>query len=89
MIPHLTSLLEMNGRGEMPMDEIVDHVVKSIALTGTGSDYTSLPEELKGQIRAKIAWCKKAGGWFLVSNNGFEDYGPYAEALLAKVSQVE
>jgi len=89
VIPNISSLLEMNGRGEMPMDEIVAHVIKSIALTGSGSDFSSLPEELKEHVRARIAWYKKTGGWLLVSNNGLEDYAPYAEAFLAKVSHVE
>lgn len=89
MISHLSSLLEMNSRGEMPMDDIVNYAVKTIALTGSGSDYTGLPEELKGHIRARIAWYQKSGGWFLVSNNGLEDYGPYADAFLAKVCPME
>lgn len=79
----------MNSRGEMPMDAIVDYVVKTIALTGSDLDYTGLPQELKEHIQAKIAWYQKAGGWLLVSNNDYEDYGPYADAFLAKVCPVK
>jgi hypothetical protein len=73
----------------MPMDEIVGYVVKTIALTGSGSDYTGLPEELKVHIRVRMAWYQKSGGWLLVSNDGLEDYGPYADAFLSKVCPVD
>jgi hypothetical protein len=89
VIPHLSSLLEMNKRGEMPMTEIVAHIVKSIALDGRGSDYADLPEELKRHVEAQVSSYRQGGGWFLVSNNGLEDYGQYAEAFLAKVSHAE
>lgn len=88
MIPHLDSLLEMNSRGEMPIDEIVSHVVKVVALQGQGADYAGLPEDLREEVAKKLAWYRQSGGWFVVSNTGTENYGAYAEKFLEKVSKL-
>ncbi|PMQ05146.1 hypothetical protein DyAD56_11240 [Dyella sp. AD56] len=85
MIPHLSALIEMNLRGEMPMEEIVAHVVKSIALEGGEGDFETLSLELKKEVLEKLARYQKSGDWFLVSNTGMENYGPYAEAFLRKI----
>lgn len=88
MIPHLSSLLEMNRRGEMPMDEIVSHIVKSIALQGEKSDYVGLSADLKSEVSKTLAWYQATGGWFVVSNNGTENYGTYADKFLEKVGKL-
>lgn len=88
MIPHLSSLLEMNRLGEMPMDEIVSHVVKSIALQGEKADYDNLSVELQQAVFNKLRWYQQAGGWFEVSNLGTENFGDYADTCLQKIGNV-
>jgi hypothetical protein len=86
MIPHLEALLRMNEEGNMPMGEIVSHVVKYVALQGSKADFDALPASLRQEVIQKIDWYKREGGWFVVSNTGMEDYGRYAESFLEKVA---
>jgi hypothetical protein len=88
MIPHLNSLLDMNSRGEMPIDEIVSYVVKVVALQGRKSDYADLPKELREEVAKKLAWYRQSGGWFVVSNTGTENYGAYVDKFLEKVGEL-
>ena len=88
MIPHLNSLLEMNRRGEMPMDEVVSYIVKTVALKGDRSDYAELPADLRAEISRKLTWYREAGGWFVVSNTGTENYGEYADKFFQKVGEL-
>ncbi len=85
MVPNLTLLLDMAGRGEIPMDEVAALVIKSIALRGGKADYDLLPLEIKQAISVKLDWYKSAGGWYLVSSDGMENYGKYADGFLEKL----
>ena len=89
MIPHLEKLLEMSRQGTMPMEEVVSHIIKSVAVQGERADFDGLPDELKGEVLKKIDWYKSSGGWFVVSNSGTEDFGGYADSFITKVEVVQ
>ena len=87
MIPHLETLLKMNEKGDMPMREIVSHIVKYVSLEGEKADFDALSATLRTEVLKQIDWYKREGAWLVVSNTGTEDYGKYAEHFMEKVGR--
>jgi hypothetical protein len=85
VIPHLEAFLKMHERGDMPMAEIAAHIVKYVAGEGSKADFDGLSAQLRHEVVEKIKWYRREGGWLIISNNGVENYAPYAESFLEKV----
>jgi hypothetical protein len=54
-------------------------------LQGEKSDFDGLPLPLKSEVAKKLDWYQSSGGWLEVSDNGMENYAPYADTFIKKV----
>ena len=84
MIPDLEYWISLYNDGNIPAWEIVCHVIKYLSHNGDKSDYDQIPEWMKVAVMNRINLYKIDGAWLVYSNNGVENYGPYADAFIAK-----
>lgn len=80
------TLIDLHEQGDMPSWEIVLFIVKYIAQEGAQSDFDNLPAWLKEETAKEIENYRKERNWRIIVNGAIEDYAPYAESFIKKIT---